>query len=462
MVQHISRDKLFYARVFSLSAPMIILNLVNSSKPLLDTFMVGSLGEEYLSGMTLAIILFFAVEVIVFGLLSGSAVLISQYHGKGDNATINHVIGICLKMSIAVSTLVALALTFFPAQVYSLTSNDTDLIAIAAEYGRIAAFSLVLNAISMTYISAQRSMGNPRLGMIILSISVSTHLFLNWVLIFGNLGMPALGVKGAALAMLISRIIEFTITVGYALRTSTFKLQLQALIHPGKVIFKDFMRYAMPVVAGESLWGIGYSMYAIIFGHMENAVAGVAAYTIILNIERTLSSVYYALGAATGILVGREMGAGRRDDALNAGVTLLALTGVFGVFAGLLVLALSHTVILPFIFPLFRASQLTHEAGASLLLIMSLYLPFRAFNFSVIVGALRGGGDVRASMFIETATMYLIALPLTALMGLVFHTSMSIVYLMICMEEFTKFALGIWRISRKKWLRNVTQTNLSA
>jgi len=423
----------------------------------MSTFMLGMLGERYLAGITMATTIFFMAELVVFGLCSGSAVLIAQYHGKGDKVSINRILGLCFGFSLLVSMLVALALMAFPIRVYGLTSNDPALIAIAAEFGRIAAFSLVLNALASTYIVAQRSMENPRLGMVVQGITLVCCVLLNWVLIFGNLGFEAMGVSGAALALLIARGVEFGLTFGYAFITKTFRLRFSALLRPGKLIFKDFLKYASPVVISESLWGIGVSMYAIIFGHMTNAVAAVAAFSITLNIERILGAICYGFGHACSVLLGKEIGAGQQQKALTVGVTMLTITAGLGIFMGLLALLLRNTVLLPWVFPLFGASDSTMAYGSIMLIIMAICLPFKVLNLCIIIGTLRSGGDIRAAVALDMGALFFVALPLSALAGLVLGTPVPLVFLLICMEEFTKTFLGIWRVRQRKWLINVTR-----
>jgi putative MATE family efflux protein len=457
MFKHISRDKAFYRRVLMLSWPVAVQNLIISSMGMLDSFMVGTLGEQYLSGVTLANTVFFVLMLVLFGLQSGSSILIAQYHGKGDPRAINKVLGIGISLSIAVSFMVALAVFLFPRQVYSITTNDPELVAIAADYGRIVAFSMVFHGAAMIYLAAQRSMENPRPGMIILSVSVVISTFLNWVFIFGNLGAPAMGVQGAALATLLARVFELAVTIIFALRAKGFRLQFDAILRPGKLLFKDFFRFSLPVVVNETAWGFGFSVYAVIFGHLHSAAAALAAFTIAMNVERVLSAIYFGVGHAAAILVGKELGAGRRESAYTTGVTMLLLAAGFGIAAAGVMAIFSSTVILPVMFPMWGASPLTVEIGRIMLLIMALSIPFRAFNFCNIVGVLRGGGDAKGGMWIDLISMYGVGLPLAAVAGLVFHAPATMVYLVMSLEEFFKTFPGLWRFGKKKWLRNVTR-----
>ncbi|MDR1440088.1 MAG: MATE family efflux transporter [Clostridiales bacterium] len=457
MLKYISRDKTFYKAIIALSGPLVLQNLINNSLSMLDTFMVGRIGEEALAGVALANTVFFVVSLLTFGLQSGSMVLMSQYWGKSDTTTINRILGIAFGLAGAASLIVALAVTFFPERVFSLTSNNQELVRIAADYARIVAFSQFLNSLTLIYIGAQRSIGNTKMGMGVLILSMAANTFLNWVFIFGNLGAPAMGVKGAALATLLARMLEFAAAAAYASRCTRLRLDFRAMIRPGVVIFKDFLRYSAPVAVNETVWGFGFSLYSIIIGHMPNAVAGVAAYTITLTIERLLSAVYFGVGSAASIMVGRPLGAGDREGAHTAGVTILCMTVLFGVVASLAMLAISMFIVIPLVFPLFGASEETMAFGRHMLLIMSIATPFKAFNFCNIVGVLRGGGDVRAGVFLDMGAMYGVALPLGAVAGLALNASVTVVFMLFNLEEIVKLFFGYWRFSQKKWLRNVTR-----
>jgi putative MATE family efflux protein len=454
---NVSRDRRFYGALLSLALPIVLQNLMNNSLALIDTFMVGKLGEESLGGVALANTVFFVVTLLSFGLQSGGSVLISQYWGKRDHKTINRILGIGFGLSAAIGVAVAAVVVAAPERLYALTSNEPALVAIAARYARIAAFSIVLNNITMVYLSAQRSMGNTRLGMGVLMISTASNTFLNWVLIFGNLGFPALGVEGAAISMLVARVIEITVTSVYALRVSEFRLKLRALLRPGAMIFKDFLRFSMPVVANETLWGIGFSLYAIMIGHLPNAVSGVAAYSITLSVERLMSAVYFGVGNAAAVLVGNPLGAGDIKSAKTAGVTILAVTTVTGAAAGALMLALSLTVIKPHVLPLFAKNQETINICGFMLAVLSVLSPCRAYNFCNIVGLFRAGGDVRIGVLLDAGCMYGVALPAAALAGFVFGAPVAIVYLCMGLEEIVKVFLVNWRYRKYKWLKNVTR-----
>ena len=212
------REPGFYRHLVALALPILIQNLITNSLGLVDTFMVGTLGEGPLAGVTLANIPVFVIQLMMFGIQSGSAVLISQYRGKGDYASINRVIGIGMYVAGAITLVFALIMGFATQPFMSLFGNDPDVIATAARYARIVGWSYFFDSFVQVYIGAHRAMGKPNRGMYILAVSMLGNTFLNWVFIFGNLGAPRMAEEGAALATLLARILSCSIAVVWAIR----------------------------------------------------------------------------------------------------------------------------------------------------------------------------------------------------------------------------------------------------
>jgi len=457
MLSHISRDKTFYRTLFALSWPLILQNLIGNSLGMLDTFMVGGLGESALSGVAIANTMFMFATLANFGFQSGCVILISQYWGKGDKATINRILGIGFAMSGALSVLFALGLIFFSHQIFSVMTADAELVRIASEYSRVAAFSILFNSVAMIYIAAQRSMGNTVMGLVILCSSLALNTALNWLLIYGHLGFSKMGVAGAALATFISRAVQLALAAVFAARDERFILDFRYLLRPGYIILKDFVRYSLPVLLNEVFWSVGFTVYSIIFGHMPNAASGIAAYTLTQTIERLFSAFYFGVGFSAGVLVGRPLGAGKTEEARTAGVSTLVVSILLGAASGFVLVCATFLFIIPILYPMLGIAGETATAGKYMLVICSADMMFKAFNFTNIVGVLRGGGDARGGMMLDICAMYLFALPLTALAGIVFRASFVVVYLALSLEEFVKSFAGYWRFSQKKWLRNVTR-----
>ena len=407
----------FYRRLFLLALPIIVQNLITTSLGFLDTFMVGLLGSEQMSAVTVANVPIFIIQLIVFGLQSGSSVLISQYWGRGDRESINRVIGIGLCIAGSVSTLFALIMAFFPADVLLLVTDNLRLVAIGTPYIRIVGFSYILNSLSSIYIGMQRSIENPRFGMLVFGASMLCNTVGNYVLIFGKLGFPALGVTGAAAATLLSRVVEFALAFGYALRCRTVPLQWSALLRPGREMLRRFVHYSAPVLANETLWGVGYSLITVIMGHMAASGDLIAAYTVAGSIDKLSTAGIYGIANAAAVIVGKEIGTGNLKGVYNIGRALCFTAFAFGIVLGIAEYTMFVTLMRPFVMPLFSLSAVAERLCSVMLMCYACAIPLHSFSTTMVVGVLRGGGDVRASLVIDNIPLWCAALPAMYLLG---------------------------------------------
>lgn len=456
-MKYLKQDRGFYKSTILLMIPLILQNLITNTMALADTFMVGMLGETELAAITAANTPFFVLTLMTFGIQGGTSILIAQYHGKNDLNTINRVFGIGLYTSAIFTLLVALLAFAFPVQLVSILTNNAELIAPGAQYARIVGFSYFFASVSGIYFAAHRSMENTKLGAIVLSVSGLLNIFLNWILIFGKFGLPAMGIEGAAIATLLSRVAEVLITLVYALRCKRFRLKPQLIFRPGVTMFKDFLRYALPVIGNELLWSVGNSLYTIIMGHMDGSTPILAAYTIAGNLDRLLSAALFAMGNATAIIIGRDIVRLPRDKIYGEAVAMNFIAILTGLVSTGLVLVVRFFFAEQYLFPLMGLSQNAVGYALMMLTLAALILPIRAMTMTNVVGVFRSGGDVIFSLITDIAPMYLISIPLAALCGLVFEWGILAVYLCIMLEEFIKILLCLPRVRSKKWINNVTR-----
>ena len=450
------RERGFYARLLALALPILIQNLITNSLGLVDTFMVGTMGEGPLAGVTQANIPVFVFQIMMFGIQSGSSVLISQYHGKGDLKSIHRVMGIGMYAAGTIGLVFALIMGFLPRQFMSLFGNDPEVIATAAQYARIVGWSYFFDSFVQVYIGAHRAMGNPNRGLYILVVSMLCNTFLNWMLIFGNLGAPEMGVEGAALATLIARALACAISIVWAVADRRFRLDYALLFRPGGEMVRRFVHIATPVMCNETFWGLGSSMFPTIMGHMEGSKEILAAYAIAGNITNLCTVGVFAIAGTAAILVGQEIGSGKTDQVYALGGLLDTLAFLFGLASGLLFLAVLYWVIAPYLYPLFDLSATAGDICTLMLTIVFLFMPLRSFDTTNIVGVLRGGGDVRAATLIDVLPLWLVAIPLAALAGLVLNAGILWVYLAMMSENLVKSAIGILRYRSGAWINDVT------
>jgi putative MATE family efflux protein len=454
----LKQPKAFYGTLFGLMIPMILQNLMTQSVALADTFMVGVLGETSLAAVTLANAPFSVLMVLTFGIQSGVGILVAQYWGRENQGAISRVLGVGFYFGLVASAIAAVLLIGFPKQVLSIVTPEPELIKIGAGYARIVAVANIFSSLNNVYIAAQRSCENTKIGMMALAVSSLFNLLGNWVLINGKFGFPMLGVNGAAWATLVSHALGSVILIVYAMRDKRLVLRLPLMLRPGVVIVRDFFKYSLPVIINEGLWGVALMAYPTIFGHMPSPTAIMAAYTISGYIERIFTVAVFATGNAAAAIIGKEIGAGReKDEVYGMGKTLAFIGLLVGLAQALLLLIAIQFVLEPFVYPLFELSSAAAGAANAMLLVLCCVIPLRNFGFATGIGCLRGGGDVKALMYIDVGTLYLLALPFAAITGLVLGASVGVVYFSVFIEEVAKAIILLFRFRSKKWINNVTR-----
>ncbi len=458
MLRALRRESGFYRRLWTLAAPMILQNIITTSLGFADIFMVGLLGNAEMAAATAANVPVFIIQVVIFGFQSGMAVLVSQYWGRGDTDSINRCLGVALYAVTGFSTLLALITFLFPAQVLRLITPNEELVDLAVRYIQIVGFSYIFNGISSIYAGIQRSTEYPKFGMLLFGVSMCVNTFLNFVLIFGHFGAPAMGITGAAVATLTSRVVEFVIAAVFALSSRRLPLRWSCILRPGRAIVRSFLTYSTPVVCNEAMWSIGTSMLTVIMGHMANSQDMLAAYALVGNIDKLSTVVCFGLAGSAAVIVGKEIGQGHsRERVYEVSWTLLLVSMLVGGAVMALLLVLLPTFFRPVLFPLFQLAPGAAEAATYLAVVYAVFMPMRAFDITNITGILRAGGDARVASLIDIGPLWLAAIPLMALTGLVLHAPTWVVCIAMQAENLLKCPIGLVRFHSRKWINDVTQ-----
>ena len=457
MFKRLQREPGFYRRLWALSLPMILQNLVTFSLGLIDTFMVSQLGNTEMAAVTTANVPVFMLLSLCFGIQSGLGILVSQYWGKKDMDSISRAIGVASGFGAGLALLLAVVFYLFPVPIMDLLSNNHELSVLGAPYLRIIGFSYVFNILSSVYVSAQRSVENPNFGMKLFGFSTVLNTFLNYLLIYGKCGFPMLGIRGAAIATLLARVAEFLICVFCALHSKIIPIRWKAFFRPGWDMAQRFVKYASPVVVNEIGWGLGNSMLTVVLGYTANSVEFLAAYSVTGNLGRLFLVVCFGLGATTAVMVGKAIGEGQSDDeVLSLGRTLLTFTAVVGIGLAAVSLALVPILFRPVVFPLFKLYDEAARIATALAVTAFAGTPLHAYSISAITGVLRSGGDVKLAAVLDLAPQWLFALPVTALMALVLKADCWWVALALQGENLVKVPFCILRCRTKKWIHDVT------
>ncbi|NLN64882.1 MAG: MATE family efflux transporter [Clostridiaceae bacterium] len=444
------KDDVFYKNLFKITMPIALQNLMMSSINFVDTIMIGQLGETNIAAVALANQLFFLVALFLFGVGSGASVFVAQFWGKKDVKNIRKVLGLSIVCSVVISSLATLIIMIFPELILSLFTKDTEVIRISSSYLRIVCFSYIPTAISFCFATTLRSTGQPKLPMIASAVALTVNAVLNYILIFGKLGMPAMGARGAAVATVIARFAETAMLLG---AVYYFKLAPAASFRELSAFNRDFaakfFRVVIPVVMNEALWSLGVTMYTVVYGRMGTNI--LASINISSAIEGIAFVLFRGMANACAVMVGNKIGEGDEQTAYIYSMRLAVLGPLLGVVVGLIVV-LSSDLLLSF----YNVTEQVYKNARTILTIFGFFMPLKIFNMINIVGILRSGGDTRFSLFLDTFGVWIIAVPLAFVGGLVYHLPVYIVYVLVNLEEIFKFSLGLKRFISKKWINNVT------
>lgn len=441
----------FYKKVFILVLPMALQNLINVGVSATDVIMLGRVGEKVLSGCSLGGQIFWILSLFLFGSTSGASVLIAQYWGKKDTAAIEKVMGIVVFLTMIVSVVFMMAALLFPGRLMRLFTNDAEIIEQAVRYIRIVAYTYPITAFTMSYLNMLKSIERVTISTIIYGSSLLINIVVNSVLIFGLFGFPQMGIRGAAIGTLIARIVELLILLYYIRRfRPEVRVRWENILHRDRVMWKDFLYYASPVILNEVLWGVGYSANTAIVGRLGSSV--VAANSVVQMARQLSMVVGFGIAAATAIMIGKAIGEGRKDIAESYGKKFTMLGFLCGLGGAAVILLLRPLIMWGMGF----------EAEAShylelFLYMMSAYVIGQSLNTTWVVGVFRSGGDTRFGMILDMSTMWFGSILFSALAAFVFHLPVPVVYAILLSDEFIKVPFCLWRYRKKTWLKDVTR-----
>lgn len=444
------QDKSFYLTLRRLALPIILQNIVANGLSMMDNIMVGALGEVAISSVTQANQIFFVFSLIIVGLSGGTSVMVSQYWGRRDTKQIGRILGLALMLSVSVGVIFLLGGSIFPESLLAIYTNVPELISGGAGYLRIIAFTFIPYAISFTLLVNLRSVEKPMVALFINIISFFLNTFLNWCLIYGRLGFPQMGVEGAAIATLVSRIVEVIATLCYVfIIDKTLQMKLKNIFRIPAALFRDYCKYAIPVMINETIWGLGYSTFAMILGRM--GIESVTAYSVARTMENLMLVFGMGVGSACAVMIGNTLGRGEFAYAKETSRTLQVIASAAGALCGVITILLR-----PFYFSFYEMSQETRETANLLLIAMAFYLIIKAFNYTMIIGTLRAGGDSRYAMVIDVVFLWTISIPLAAVAGLLLDLPVYLVYCALMVDELIKAGFCVHRFRSGKWMKNIT------
>ncbi|AOY78080.1 MATE family efflux transporter [Clostridium formicaceticum] len=445
------KDKQFYKTLLAIALPIALQNLISSSLNLVDTVMIGKVGEIEIAAVGLANQFFFIFVLLLFGINSGSSIFISQFWGKKDVANIRRVLGIALVFGGIISLVFAGLALFLPQMVLKFFTRDIETIALGSTYLSVVSLSYLATAISFSYSFGARSIGEAKLPMIISSISLITNTILNYLFIFGMGFIPPMGVKGAAFATLLSRIIEMLLLL-WIIYSKEHPLagKVKEMLDLSQSFLRNFFKTTSPVILNEGFWSLGMTMYLAAYARISTEA--VAAVHISNTVQNLFMVIAFGIANACTVMIGNEIGANHQEKAISYAKRFSILGVLVGLFIGI-TLFLST----PFVVSFFNISEVVRHSAIRILMVFSVVMGAKVFNAILVVGILRGGGDTKFSLFLEMGSVWLIGVPLAFLGALVLKLPVYWVVALVSLEEIVKALIGIPRVISKKWVRNIIE-----
>ncbi len=450
-------DPEYFSQILKIALPITLQNFVFSALNMASVVMIGQKGEVAVAAVGLAGQVFFLLNLVLFGLGSGTAIFTAQLWGKGDVENIRKVLGLSLRLSLGAALFFFVLAQFFPKQVLGIYTTDPQVIAVGADYLRIFSWAFFFFAITFGYVFILRSTGNVRLPVVVSVISLVANAILTYGLVFGQFWLPEIGVNGAAIAVIFARGLECVILV---IATYTAKDSPAAATWAELRFFSweftwKIMKPVIPVALNEIFWSFGITTYNIIYAHM--GTAAIAAINIFGTLDNMAFIFFIGLGNATAILVGNKIGAGDESAAHKYAGRSIGLAMSLGVVVGGIMLLLRNPVL-----SLYNVSPEVLNNAYKVMTIAALAVWLRASNMVIIVGTLRSGGDTVYSLILDGFVIWLVGVPLAAIGAFIFMLPIQWVYFLVLSEELTKFTLGLRRYFSRKWINNLTSAVESA
>jgi putative MATE family efflux protein len=444
-------DKRFYRDLFALAVPIMLQNLINSLVNVADTVMIGRLGTVQIAAVGLGNNVFFFYMIILFGLSTGGAVFIAQFWGKRDIAGIRKTVGLGMVLSLFIGGIFTLAAGLVPEKIIGIYSTDPAVIETGIVYLRWLAPSFLPFAVSQAIGLSLRAVEEVKTPMLTTIIALSINIVLNWLWIFGIGPFPALGVAGAALATAVSRFVEALLLAGLSYRRK-FPIAgtLREMCAFNRTFITRFARIVAPVIINEFVWSAGIAAQNIIFARTHTDA--IAAFNITGTVSQLTWVLFIGLGNGVGVLIGKKIGEGDHGGARDYAFRIICFAPLLAVGAAFVLIPISWLIPL-----IFKVNPEVLSAAASMMFILALCYPCRAFNMAMVIGVCRAGGDTVFCGIYDVAFLWLVALPSAAIASFVFHAPFRLIYLLVVSEEFFKMIAGLWRFRSGKWLHDVTR-----
>lgn len=441
------RKRSLRKEIVRLALPIALQQFMTALVGACDAIMLGKLSQDAMSAVSLATQVTFVFNLFMFAFMAGENMFVAQYYGKGDYTGISQVFSLVTKICGCIAVVFLAGTLFFPEQLMRILTNEETLIVLGSEYLRVIGISYVFSGIAQIFLAIMKNCSAVNMSTLINGVMVILNIALNAVFIFGLSGFPKMGIKGAALATVLATVVQFLWSVGYVLcRIRAVKFSLRSC---EKKLFGRFWQKTVPLLINNLAWGIGFSMYSVIMGHLgTDAVAANG----IANISKNLVVCFcLGLGNAGSIIVGNRLGADRLQEAKEVGETLTKTAIIAGIVSGLVLIALS-----PFITKMVDLTPTARGYLQKMLLISSYYIAGKSVNCMTIGGIFAAGGDSKFGMLCDSVTLWCIIVPLGCICAFILKLPVMVVYFVLNLDEIIKLPVVYKHYKKYKWIKNLT------
>ena len=441
------RKRSLRKEIVRLALPIALQQFMTALVGACDAIMLGKLSQDAMSAVSLATQVTFVFNLFMFAFMAGENMFVAQYYGKGAYTGISQVFSLVTKICGCIAVVFLAGTLFFPEQLMRILTNEETLVVLGSEYLRVIGISYVFSGIAQTFLAIMKNCGAVNMSTLINGVMVILNIALNAVFIFGLSGFPKMGIKGAALATVLATVVQFLWSVGYVLcRIRAVKFSLKSC---EKKLFGRFWQKTVPLLINNLAWGIGFSMYSVIMGHLgTDAVAANG----IANISKNLVVCFcLGLGNAGSIIVGNRLGADRLQEAKEVGETLTKTAIIAGIVSGLVLIALS-----PFITKMVDLTPTARGYLQKMLLISSYYIAGKSVNCMTIGGIFAAGGDSKFGMLCDSVTLWCIIVPLGCICAFILKLPVMVVYFVLNLDEIIKLPVVYKHYKKYKWIKNLT------
>ena len=449
----------FYRGVFALALPIALQSLISIGVNMLDTIMVGSLGETALSATSLASSFITIYHIFCMGLGMGASVLVSRYwgmknagdgHEKEADHALKQTVSLMLRITLGLAAIFALLTFFLPGSLMKMYTSDEEIIRLGDIYFRWSVITYFFLGSGLVTTIVLRSVGQVRLPLYVSIGAFFVNLGANYAFIFGKLGAPRMEVAGAALGTLIARLFEAAIILGYLFfKDKNISFRIRDLFMKTSSLLGEYIRISIPVLVSDAILAIGNNSVAMVIGRLGAAFVAANAIT---NVTQQLSTVMIqGVSQAGAIVTGQTLGQGDRNKTMNQGWMFFGLGLGLGTISAIFIMLASHPII-----STYKVSEETVKIAEQLMAAISIIIVFRATNSIMTKGVLRGGGDTKMLMLADNIFLWILAIPFGILAGFVFHWSAFWIYIALKSDDIVKTFWCLLRLKSEKWIKKIS------